>query len=130
MNQTAAQIYQQNQVKTASPGELTLMLYNGGIRFSKEAKIALEKQDVQKAHQSIIKVQDIIRELMVTLDQNVAISEQFMLMYDYMYNRTIEANLKKDGAIITEVEEFFVQFRDTWKQAILIARRQPEGNQI
>ncbi|WP_232699707.1 flagellar export chaperone FliS [Brevibacillus daliensis] len=122
-----AQIYQQVQVKTANPGELTLMLYNGGIRFSKEAILFIEKKEMDKAHASILRVQEIINELDASLDRSITLSEQFILMYDYMRRRTIEANIKKDSEIIKEVEGYFVEFRDTWKEVMRLSKHQPEG---
>ncbi|WP_139491168.1 flagellar export chaperone FliS [Brevibacillus dissolubilis] len=120
----AAQAYQKNQVTTAAPGELTLMLYNGAIRFAKQAKQAIESKDIPKAHESIIRIQDIINELVASLDRQYPISEQFLVLYDYLLHRTIEANSRKDIAILDEVEEFFVQFRDTWKEAMALAKKQ------
>ncbi|WP_249866351.1 flagellar export chaperone FliS [Paenibacillus konkukensis] len=120
---TAAQKYQNNQVTTATPGELTLMLYNGAIKFIKQARSSLAEKQWEKANQSSLRVQDIISELMITLDRSYPISEQLMLMYDYMNRRMIEANIQKDESILDEVEGLFVQFRDTWKEAILLSKQ-------
>lgn len=120
---TAAQKYQNNQINTATPGELTLMLYNGAIKFIKQAKTALAEKQWEKSNQSNLRVQDIISELIITLDRSYPISEQFILMYDYMNRRLIEANIHKDDAILDEVEGLFVQFRDTWKEAILLSKQ-------
>ncbi|MCS7459945.1 flagellar export chaperone FliS [Paenibacillus doosanensis] len=120
---TAAQKYQNNQVTTATPGELTLMLYNGAIKFIKQARSSLAEKQWEKANQSSLRVQDIISELMITLDRSYPISEQLMLMYDYMNRRMIEANIQKDESILDEMEGLFVQFRDTWKEAILLSKQ-------
>ncbi|GED56737.1 flagellar export chaperone FliS [Brevibacillus formosus] len=124
MLQNAAQTYQSNQVTTATPADLTLMLYNGALKFIKQAKLALEDKDVTKAHEASIKVQNILYELMSTLNSDYDISKEFSRLYEYMLQRTIEANMRKDVDILLEVEDLFIQFRDTWKEAMLLAKKQ------
>lgn len=118
------QAYKTNQAETATPGQLTLMLYNGAIKFTKLSKLAIEEKQYDKANEYNIRVQDIIQELMITLNRDVEISKQLELLYDYLLRRTIDANLQKDTAILDEVEDFFVQFRDTWKEALLLVKKQ------
>lgn len=122
MVQGAAQSYKQNQAETATPGELTLMLYNGGITFIKRAKQAIGNKNFNQAHQFITRVQDIVDELIISLNRDYPIAEQMLLLYDYMKRRLIEANVTKDIAILDEVEGFFLEFRDTWKQVMVLAR--------
>jgi len=118
----AAQTYQSNQVTTATPAELTLMLYNGAVKFLKQAKGAIEKKNYAQAHELCLKVQNILYELLSTLNKEYPIAQDFEKMYDYMLHRTVEANIHKDVAILAEVEDFFVQFRDTWKEAMVLAK--------
>lgn len=120
----AAERYRTSQFTTSSPGELTLQLYNGALRFIKQTKEALSQRQLDKAHEYNLRVQDIISELMITLNLDVPISGQFFVMYDYMKRRMIEANVSKDEEILKEVEDLFVQFRDTWKEVIIISRQQ------
>lgn len=117
-----AQAYQTNSVTTAAPDELTLMLYNGAIKFIKQAKAAIAENNWEKAHEYNMRAQDIIRELMVTLDRKYPVAEQMFLLYEYLYRRMIDANVQKDMAILDEVEGFVIQFRDTWKQAMTLAK--------
>jgi len=117
------QAYQQNTVNTASPGELTLMLYNGCIKFIKQARQALVDKQMEEKNTNLLKAQDIIRELMVTLNMDYEISHQMMQLYDYMLHRLMEANTKNDIEILNEVEGLVVEFRDTWKQVIQINRK-------
>ncbi|MBO8164304.1 MAG: flagellar export chaperone FliS [Brevibacillus sp.] len=124
MLHSAAQAYQNNQVTTATPAELTLMLYNGALRFIKQAKAAMDGRQVEQAHQYCIRVQEILYELMSTLNRDYPIADDFLKMYEYMLRRTIEANVKKDASILAEVEDLFVQFRDTWKEAMTLAKQQ------
>lgn len=124
MLQNAAQTYQSNQVTTATPADLTLMLYNGALKFIKQAKSAIEEKNVAKAHEASLKVQNILYELMSTLNSDYPISKEFAKLYEYMLQRTIEANVRKDIHILNEVEDLFVQFRDTWKEAMQLAKKQ------
>jgi flagellar secretion chaperone FliS len=117
------QSYQQNSVYTASPGELTLMLYNGCLKFIHLAKMAIEEKNIEKKNTNIQKAQNIVHELMVTLNQDLEISKSMMPLYDYCYRRLVEANIKSDSAILEEVEGFITEFRDTWKQVIQINRQ-------
>ncbi|WP_400162327.1 flagellar export chaperone FliS [Brevibacillus sp. TJ4] len=124
MLHNAAQTYQTNQVTTAAPSELTLMLYNGAIKFVKQAKQSVSEKNYAKSHEACIKVQQILYELLNSLNKDYPISKDFERMYDYMLRRTVEANMRKDIAILDEVEDLFVQFRDTWKEAIALAKHQ------
>ncbi|WP_042142661.1 flagellar export chaperone FliS [Paucisalibacillus sp. EB02] len=117
------QAYQNNAVNTASGGELTLMLYNGCNKFIKQAIRDIEENNIEAKNTNIQKAQAIIQELMITLDQEVEISKQILPLYDFMYRRLMEANLKNDIEILTEVQGFVVDFRDTWKQVILKTRQ-------
>ncbi|WP_453993462.1 flagellar export chaperone FliS [Bacillus nitroreducens] len=121
------QAYQTNSVTTASPGELTLMLYNGCLKFIKLARKAMEEKNIEAKNTNLQKAQNIIREFMVTLDMNVDVSKNMMAMYDYMNRRLMEANLKNDLAILDEVEGLVTEFRDTWKQVIQQNRQRQHG---
>ncbi|MDP4085187.1 MAG: flagellar export chaperone FliS [Bacillota bacterium] len=122
------QSYQQNSVNTAPPGELTLMLYNGCLKFIHLAKTAIQEKNISSRNNNLLKAQDIIRELMTTLNPDMDISKSLMPLYDYMHRRLIEANMKSDIHILDEVEEFVTEFRDTWKQVIQINRQKQYGN--
>ncbi|MED4754668.1 flagellar export chaperone FliS [Brevibacillus choshinensis] len=124
MYQSAAQTYQNNQVTTATPAELTLMLYNGALKFLKQTRGSIGTGDLEKANEYNKRVQDILQELMATLNKEYPLAEQMMKVYDYMMKRLVEANIRKDIAILDEVEEFFVQFRDTWKEAMVLMKKQ------
>ncbi|WP_121611024.1 flagellar export chaperone FliS [Mesobacillus foraminis] len=122
------QSYQQNSVNTASPGELTLMLYNGCLKFIHIAKNAIQTKDIQVKNTNIQKAQKIIQELMVTLNQDLEVSKDMLSLYDYMNRRLIEANIKSDASILEEVEGLVTEFRDTWKQVIQINRQKQYGH--
>lgn len=115
--------YQQNSVNTASPGDLTLMLYNGCLKFIHLAKKAIQDKQIEEKNINIQKAQKIIQELMVTLNMDLEISKNMMSLYDFMNRRLIDANVKNDVAILHEVEELVTEFRDTWKEVIQINRK-------
>ena len=118
------QQYQQNSVNTASPQELTLMLYNGLVRFLKLAHEGVEEKNIEKANKYIIKSQNIIMEFMCTLDMQYEVSNGLYSLYDYMHTRLIEGNVKKDKAIVEEVIGYAEELRDTWMQAIKLVKQQ------
>ncbi|PEJ30245.1 flagellar protein FliS [Peribacillus butanolivorans] len=122
------QSYQQNSVNTASPGELTLMLYNGCLKFITLGKKAIAEKNFQEKNTNLIKAQKIIQELMVTLKMDLAISKELMSLYDYLNRRLLEANIKSDLDILEEVEGFVMEFRDTWKEAIQLNRQKQFAN--
>ncbi|MGF9976258.1 flagellar export chaperone FliS [Viridibacillus arvi] len=129
--QSAHQAYKTNSVTTASPGELTLMLYNGCIKFLHKAKIAIEAKNIEAKNENLLKAQAIISELMSTLNMDIEISKQMLSLYEYMNHRLVEANINNDIAIINEVEGYVIEFRDTWKEVIRINRKQQfTGDQI
>lgn len=116
------QAYQQNSVQTASPERLLLMLYDGAIRFMNQAKASLEKGDLAKVHTDLVKAQDVLTELMVTLNMDYEISHQLLPLYEYYRNRLIEANTKKAVEPIDEVLDFMTDLRQTWEQAIRLVK--------
>lgn len=130
--QNPFQSYQQNSVTTASPGELTLMLYNGCLKFIRFAKKAMVENQIEEKNTNLIKAQKIIQELMMTLNMDIPVSKNMMSLYDYLHRRLIEANTKNDPAILDEVEGFVTEFRDTWKEVIQLNRQKQfsQGGQV
>lgn len=114
--------YNNNKVLTASPAELTLMLYDGAIKFCNIAEVAVEQKDVQKAHTNIMKVQHIIDYLRQTLDMKYPVAQDFERIYEYLSKRLREANVKKDVEVLKEVNEHLHSVRDTWKEVMQINR--------
>lgn len=118
-NSSALNAYQQNSVYTASKEKLLLMLYEGLVRFIKQAITSLEEKDFQKAHTNLIKSQNIILEFMATLNMEVGgeLAKSLMALYDYMYRRLVEANIKKDVDIVKEVLEFAEELKEAFEEA-------------
>ena len=121
MNQYAQ--YQNSKILTASPAELTLMLYEGAIKFCNIAIMAIEKKDVEKAHNNIMKAQRIIEEFRSTLDHKYAVAEDFDRVYVYLLQRLLQANIKKDAEILEEVNTHLRSMRDTWKQVMELTKK-------
>ena len=125
---SAYNAYKQNSVTTASPGELTLMLYNGCLKFLSKAKTAIHEKNVQEKNTNLLKSQAIIAELMSTLNMDIEISKQMLPLYEYMNHRLVEANIQSDVTLIEEVEGLVTEFRDTWKEVLRINRQQQYGS--
>ena len=122
----SAMAYKRQQIMTASPAELTLMLYNGAIRFINESIMALENGDMPKSHNANIKAQNIVREFMVTLDMQYEISQSWAALYEYIHYRLVQANLKKDREMLTEARGLLTELRDAW-HAAMKSVRMPEA---
>ena len=110
--------YNNSKILTASPAELTLMLYEGAIKFCNIAIMGIEQKDVEKAHNNIMKVQRIIDEFRSTLDRKYPVAEDFDRVYVYILQRLFEANIKKDKEILEEVLTHLRSMRDTWKEVM------------
>ncbi len=110
--------YKQQSILTASPGELTLMLYNGCIKFIGMARIHIQNNNIQGAHDANIRAQAIIEEFISTLNFDFEISAKIYQTFEYLLYRLIEANIHKDIEILDEILEHVVGLRDTWEQVI------------
>lgn len=117
---SAYEKYNNSKILTASPAELTLMLYEGAIRFCNIAIMGIEQKDVEKAHVNIVKVQRIIEEFRSTLDRRYPVAADFDRVYVYLLRRLLEGNLKKDKAILEEVNMHLHSMRDTWKEVMRV----------
>ncbi len=112
--------YNNSKILTASPAELTLMLYEGAIKFCNIAILAVEKKDVEKAHNNIMKTQRIIEHFRMTLDMKYPVAQDFDRVYEYLTRRLLQANISKDAEILEEVCEHLRSMRDTWKEVMRI----------
>ena len=127
-----ANAYKRQQILTASPEELTLMLYSGAIRYVTESIIAIEKKEVEKAHKANIRAQNIMREFMVTLDMKQEISKNWLLIDEYILHCLIQGNVKKDKTQLEEARKLLVEFRDAWVQVMkkVSADKSKEGSNL
>ena len=120
--QNAYAQYNNNKVLTATPAELTLMLYDGAIKFCNIAIMAIEQKDVEKAYVNIMKTKNIITEFIITLDHKYPVAKDFENVYTYLKQRLHEANMTKDKEILEEVLGHLRTMRDTWKQVMELNR--------
>ena len=118
--------YNNSKVLTATPAELTLMLYEGAIKFCNIAEIAMEQKDIQKAHVNIVKTQKIVEYLRQTLDMKYPVAKDFENIYVYLEGQLVQANVKKDKEILEECLDHLREVRDTWKEVMRINRE--KGN--
>lgn len=118
MTYQALNQYKQNAVLTATPEELTLMLYDGAIKFMNIGKYSIENKDMEKAHSSLMRAQDIILELNYSLDMNYEVSKGLRGLYDFVLSKLIDANINKDINAIDEALAVVNDMRDTWKEVI------------
>ena len=112
------QQYNNSKILTASPAELTLMLYEGAIKFCNIAIMGIEQKDIEKAHTNIMKTERIINHLRVTLDMKYPVAQDFERIYVYLEQRLLEANMKKDTEILEEINTHLRSVRDTWKEVM------------
>ena len=118
MNAQVYDQYKRSSVETVSPGKLLLMLYDGALKNINNATLAIKDNNINQAHNDIVKTQYIIVELMSTLDMSYDISKSLFSLYDYIMNRLIEANINKDAVILAEVGAFVGELRDVWQEAV------------
>lgn len=118
MTYQALNQYKQNTVLTATPEELTLMLYEGAIKFMNIAKYSMENKDLERTHSSLMRAQDIIMELNYSLDMNYEISKEFRSLYDFVLSKLVDANIQKSIESLEEALIIINDMKDTWKEVI------------
>lgn len=114
----AAQLYKQNSVETASPAKIILMLYDGAVKFCNIAIESLGEEDTVKANVNIQKAEKIIVQLRVSLDMKYPVAQEFDIVYDYIYRRLVEANVKKDAEVLKDALKHIKTMRETWKEVM------------
>ena len=121
----ALNAYKNNSVTHASKEQLLLMLVDGAVRFAKVARQAMADKDIKKCHENIIKTQNIFTELMVSLDQNAGEwAVQMFKVYDFIKEKLVEANIKKDMKIMDEIIPLIEDIRETWHEASKVSKNQ------
>jgi len=118
----AAMAYQNNKVNTANPAELTLMLYEGAIKFCNIALIGLEEKNITKTNNNIVKAENIIMHLRSTLDFKYPVAQEFENIYAYVQDGLISANVKKDKEKLEEIIGIIREMRDAWKEVMKLSK--------
>lgn len=103
---------------TSSPEELTLLLYNGAIRFISESVASMEQGNMQQAHNSNLRAQEIVREFMATLDMKYEIAKTWMPLYDYVVYCLIQGNIKKNKEQLLQAKSILSELREAWVVAM------------
>ncbi|MBU3135994.1 flagellar export chaperone FliS [Clostridium gasigenes] len=117
--------YKNNSVNHVSKQQLLLMLLDGSVRFVKISRQAMEDNDIKKCHENIVKTQNIFTELMVTLDQNAGEwAVQMYRLYDFIKEKLVEANMKKDIKVLDEIIPLIEEIRDIWNEADKVSKGQ------
>ncbi|MFB5266722.1 flagellar export chaperone FliS [Paenibacillus enshidis] len=111
------QKYQQAQAQTASKPKLLIMLYDGAVRFVSAGIEGVEERNIEKANNNFCKAQAIIHELIASLNFEYPVSNHLLAVYEYMINRLVEANIKKDKEIAEEILGYLVDLREAWLEA-------------
>lgn len=114
--------YANTKVQTATPAQLTLMLYDASIKFSNLAIAGIEEKDYYKANVNIQKVERIIQEFRSTLNFKYPVAKDFDNVYEYLERRLLDANLKKDKEIMEEILTHLRTMRETWVEVMKRAK--------
>lgn len=122
MAYNAAKAYGSNKVNTASQADLTLMLYEGAVKFCNIAVAALEKKDYETTNTNVQKCRNIIVELKTTLNHKYPVADDFERLYDYIFALLVEANMKKDMELLQRAQTELRDLRDVWKQVMSSAK--------
>lgn len=114
---SASKVYKKNQIETASPKQLVVLLYEGAIKYIRLAELAVEKEDFNKVNTNLLKAQDIVTELMVSLNhQNGenAIASELQTLYSFVLSQLIQANLHKDQSKMSEMRHLMSELLEAW----------------
>lgn len=113
------QQYLKVHAETAGPGELLLMLYGGLVRYLLKARAAMGQGDRETSHQSLLRAQEVVVELMSSLDLNYGeLAHRLMGVYTYFYRRLVEANCRQDPRAVDEVLDLAQQLASAWRTAL------------
>lgn len=114
--------YKQQSVNTAGPERLLIMLFDGAIRYCGQGRKAMEEKDIEKSNYYLLRCQDIVFELMGSLNMDYEISKSLLNMYEYINYNLQQANIEKDLKYLEEAESYLREFRDIWLQAAKLAK--------
>jgi len=114
VNSQMSNVYKNQQIMTAAPEQLTLLLYNGALRFLNESILAMEQGNIPKSHNANMRVQDIVREFVITLDMSYEMSKRWAKLYEYTEHCLIQGNIKKDVAKLQQAKDVLQELRDAW----------------
>lgn len=114
--------YKKQSVNTAGPERLVIMLFDGAIRYCGQSRKAMEEKDIENTNYYLLRCQDIIFELMSSLNMDYEISKSLLTMYEYINYNLQQANIEKDLKYLEEAESYLREFRDIWLQVAKLAK--------
>ncbi|HOS93856.1 MAG TPA: flagellar export chaperone FliS [Armatimonadota bacterium] len=116
----AYQNYRRTAVETASRGRLILLLYDGLLRFLEQARTELAERKPKEAHFALIKAQNVLSELMASLDldQGGEIARNLLAIYEFMFMQLVDANFRKSAEPVDEVVDLVRTLREAWDRAV------------
>jgi len=117
----------QDMVFSATPEDLVLMLYDGAVKFCNQSIMAMENDDIAKANEMSLRAQDIIRELQITLNTDYEIANGLAQMYDYIHHLLVKGNISNNKELVEEARDHIREFRNTWKEAMKLAKQNTPG---
>lgn len=128
-SQTAPNPYLRTKVLTASPEQLRLMLFEGVVKFCRQARHALTNRDLESMYTAIVKAQNIVLELNNTLNHkhDPDLCEKLAALYSYIYRRLVDANMERDVAALDEAISLLDYERETWSMLLDKLQREREG---
>lgn len=112
--------YRQTQMDTTPKEQILLMLYDGAVRFLHLAKEGFAEKNIEKIHNNLVKVQNIITEFEASLDMQAGgdFAKNLFALYEFLSRQLVQANIKKDEAALDIVIKHVTELRDTWKEAV------------
>lgn len=113
------QHYEENKINTSTRGKLLLMAYDGALKFVRQAKVHMAEKCYEEQNTCILKTQRIILELISTINvkANETLANHLLSIYEYLFNRLVEANITDNLAILDEVEHDLERLRQAWNEA-------------
>lgn len=125
----AADVYRQQAIQTNNPSRILLMVFDGAIAALIKAKALIDEKNIPDAHNQILRVQELVAELILALDFQYEISNNLAELYQYIMDRLIDANVKKDNVILDEVIAMLSEMRDMWQETSKLATQVTSPNQ-
>ena len=115
--------YKENSITTACPEELVVLMYRGLEKFIRQGQIHIKEGDYEKANEVLLKAQDIVSELMFSLDMEIEMSGQLYALYDFLLTCLIEGNIKKEDSVLQEALGIAAGLREAWEGALISLRQ-------
>jgi flagellar protein FliS len=126
-----AQTYSRSQVTTSSPSELIVLLYRGAVRFAAKARLHIQNNDVQSAHDELLRAQSIVLQLMGALrPSDNPLDVDLYALHNYVFEVLYRANRHKDVAMIDEALKHLRGQLETWEQLVLPLTRPVAGGVV